>query len=314
MRIRSIIIGGALAFLGLLVLAGLVATASFYALFYFPNRTASTIRTIVSSGQQREYLLYVPKSYEPSRPASLVISLHPAMSWPTSQMNISQWNNVADEYGFLVVYPAGTGFGPKTWFMEGRQTPARMPDVRFISALIDTLEASYNIDPQRIYADGLSNGGGMAFVLSCTLPDRIAAVGMVAAARSLDWPWCADHRPVPAIAFHGTADPVAPYNGGPTPVGPDVFPAVLSFTATWAERNHCAPRPLLSTQATDVTRLEYTSCADGATVVLYTVRGGGHQWPGGKPLPAFLVGPYTRSIDATRLMWAFFQEHPFPAK
>jgi polyhydroxybutyrate depolymerase len=119
---------------------------------------------------------------------------------------------------------------------------------------------------------------------------------------------------VPGIAFHGTADRIAPYNGGPTPVGPDVFPAVLSFTATWAERNHCGPKPVQSTVAADVVRLEYLDCAGGATVVLYTIRGGGHQWPGGRALPAFLTGPYTRSINATRLMWAFFQEHPLPTK
>src|SRR5947209_15439212 len=89
-----------------------------------------------------------------------------------------------------------------------------MRDVRFISELIDTLRAAYNIDPTRIYANGLSIGGGMAFVLSCTLSDRIAAVGMVAAAQSLPSSWCTDHRPVPMIAFHGTADPIVPYQGG----------------------------------------------------------------------------------------------------
>ena len=189
-----------------------------------------------------------------------------------------------------------------------------MPDVVFISQLIDRLEASYHIDPARVYADGLSNGGGMAFALSCTLPDRIAAVGMVSAARSLDWPWCPDHRPVPMIAFHGTADPVVPYGGGPTPVGPDVFPSVRTFTATWARRNHCRADPSESTIAPDVSRLEYTGCADGAGVVLFTLEGGGHQWPGGRPLPEFLVGPYSRSVDATRQMWAFYSEHRLPTK
>jgi len=314
MRVRKILIRGVLILVGLPTLLALIAVVLFYALFYFPNRTTSTTGTIVSAGQKREYLLYVPKSYDPANPTPLVISLHPAMSWPTSQMNISQWNNVADEHGFIVVYPAGIGRGPRTWFMTGWQSPSRMPDVLFISELIDTLEVSYHIDQRRIYADGLSNGGGMAFVLSCTLADRIAAVGMVAAARSLEWQWCPGHRPVPTIAVHGTADPVAPYNGGRTPVGPDVFPSVLSFTATWAQRNRCGPTPLASTIAADVTRLEYMDCADSATVVLYTVQGGGHQWPGGKPLPAFLVGPYSRSIDATRLIWAFFREHPLPTK
>lgn len=314
MKVKRLIIGGVLAVIGVPVLLVVVAVASFYALFYFPNRTIGTRGTIVSSGQEREYLLYVPKSYYRGRPTPLVISLHPAMSWPSSQMNISQWNRVADEQGFIVVYPAGTGGGPKTWFMEGRRTPSRMPDVVFIAELIQTLETSYSIDPNRIYADGLSNGGGMAFALSCTLSDRIAAVGMVSAARSLEWSWCADRRPVPMIAFHGTADRVVPYDGGRTPVGPDVFPSVPGFTASWARRNRCRPNPIESAAAADVTRLEYTDCADDAGVVLFTVRGGGHQWPGGKPLPEFLVGRYSRSIDATSQMWAFFREHPLPRK
>ena len=277
MKIKKIIMGGVLIAIGVPILLVLIAGVSFYALFYFPNRTTSSSGTIVSSGQKREYLLYVPKSYDRARPAPLVISMHPAMSWPTSQMNISQWNSVADEHGFIVVYPAGTGGGPKTWFMEGRRTPSRMPDVIFISELIDTLESSYDIDPTRIYAEGLSNGGGMAFALSCTLSDRIAAVGMVSAARSLEWSWCTDQRPVPVIAFHGTADPVVPYNGGRTPVGPDVFPSVPGFTAAWAQRNRCGPNPIECAVAADVTRLQYTDCADDAGVVLFTVKGGGHQ-------------------------------------
>lgn len=309
MKIRKLVVGGVVVITGVFVLVVLIAVVSFYAIFYFPNRSTSISRTIVSSGQKREYLLYVPPSYDRAKQTPLVISMHPAMSWPTSQMNISQWNKVAEEHGFIVVYPGGVGGGPKTWFMKGWRTPSRMPDVMFVSELIDTLEASYNIDPTMIYADGLSNGGGMAFALSCTLSGRIAAVGLVAAARSLNWSWCPDRRPVPMIAFHGTADPVAPYNGGRTPVGPDVFPSVQSFTAMWAQRNRCGPNPIESAVAADVTRLQYTECADDAGVVLFTVKGGGHQWPGGKQLPEFLVGHYSRSIDATSEMWTFFRGH-----
>ncbi len=236
MKIKTILIGGAAIVVGVPVLLVAAAVVAFYAVMYFPNRTTATSHAIVSSGVKREYLLYVPKGHDRTKPAPLVISLHPAMSWPSSEMAISGWNALADEHGFIVAYPAGLGSGPKVWFMQGRRTPARMADVVFISDLIDTLEASFDIDRTRIYADGMSNGGGMAFVLSCTLPDRIAAVGMVAAARSLGWSWCPGHRPVPSIAFHGTADHFARYGGGPTPVGPDVFPEVLRFTATWAER------------------------------------------------------------------------------
>jgi polyhydroxybutyrate depolymerase len=310
MRTRKVVLWALLVAIGLPIVLVVILVISFYALFYYPNRTTAARGVIMSSGLKREYLVYVPASYDGARPVPLVISMHPAMSWPSSQMNITHWNDLADQNGFIVVYPAGTGFSPKTWFMRGKETPGRMPDVIFISNLIDTLTRKYRIDTTRIFADGMSNGGGMAFVLSCTLADRIAAVGMVSAARSLDWSWCTDNRPVPVIAFHGTADPVVPYEGGRTPVGPDIFPSVLTFTANWARRNRCGANPIESRLAEDVTRLEYTRCADSASVVLYTIVGGGHQWPGGRPLPAFLVGPYSRSIDATSIMWAFFAEYP----
>ena len=315
MNSKKIVIGAALVLLGLPIVLFLIVYAFFYAVFYFPNRTSATSGSIVSSAEKREYLLYVPKSYDRAKPTPLVINLHTSMSWPTSSMNISQWNLVADENGFIVVYPAGTGFGSKSWEMTGSETPSRMPDVIFISELIDKLEVSYNIDKTRIYADGMSNGGGMAFVLSCTLSERIAAVGMVSAGLYPEWSWCTDHRPVPVIAFHGTADPICPYNGGRTKFGDDIFPSVPSFMANWARRNRCEPNPIESAVAADVTRLQYTDCADDASVVLYTVKGEGHQWPGGKPIVAkWLVGPYSRSIDATRQMWAFFREYQLPRK
>src|SRR5438552_2915673 len=215
---------------------------------------------------------------------------------------------VADEHGFIVVYPSGEGGGgPQVWHEGGGAGPSR--DVRFISELIDTLEARYNIDPGMIYANGLSNGGGMSFQLSCTLSDRIAAVGMVGAALLVPFSWCTDQRPVPMIAFHGTADAAAPYKGGFSWVAPQRFQGVRAFTASWARRNRCGTNPVDSVVATDVTRLEYTKCADDAAVVLYTIRGGGHTWPGGQPLPEWFVGRTSNSIDASSLMWAFFRAH-----
>lgn len=292
--------------LGLPAVSVLLASAS----FYFLNRTSGAM---ISSGQRREYLLHVPSSYDRSKPAPLVISLHGGASWPAHQRDTSGWNRLADEHGFIVVYPAGSG-APRAWNVNHGEGLAR--DVRFISELIDTLEAAYNIDPARIYANGLSNGGGMAFVLSCALSDRIAAVGMVAAAHSLPWSWCTDPRPVPMIAFHGTADAFTLYHGGRSPVFPDsmILPSIPTWTANWARRNRCGPNPIESVVAADVTRLEYQSCADDAAVMLYTVQGGGHTWPGGKPMPESLAGFTSNGVDATSQMWAFFRERRLPKK
>jgi polyhydroxybutyrate depolymerase len=129
------------------------------------NRTNGTL---VSSGQEREYLLHVPKTYDPTKPTALVISMHGGAGWPAMQKETSRWNTLSESQGFIVVYPSGiSGRGPRAWHMS----PSGLArDVRFISDLIDTLKAAYNIDGARVYADGLSNGGGMAFRLSCSCP------------------------------------------------------------------------------------------------------------------------------------------------
>jgi len=301
-RDRKVVLGAVLGLLGLPVALAVAEAVSFHA----RNRSDGSL---VSSGERREYILHVPERYDPALPTPLVISMHGAGLWPAAQRDISLWNEVADEQGFLVVYPSAVrGGGPSGWHVDGGAGRAR--DVRFIAELIDTLTATYNVDPTRIYADGLSNGGGMAFVLSCTLSDRIAAVGLVASAQTLPWGWCTDERPVPMIAFHGTEDPVTPYDGGISWIGPIAFPAIPRWSARWAARNRCASEPVDTPLAPDVTRRAYAGCAGGADVVLHTVLGGGHSWPGGGPLPEWWVGPTTHSVDATRTMWAFFRAHP----
>src|SRR5438046_3752502 len=259
-------IGAVLALFSLPVLLVLVEAVSFRVV----NRPNGSF---MSSGRKREYVLYVPRSYDRAKPTPLVISLHGAGMWGAAQKETSQWNRVADEHGVIVGYPSGEGGGgPRVWHEGGGAEPSR--DVRFISELIDTLEARYNIDPGMIYANGLSNGGGMSFALSCTLSDRIAAVGMVGAALLLPFSWCTDQRPVPMIAFHGTPAAAGPYKGGFSWVAPQRFQGVRAFTASSARSNRCGTNPVDSVVATDVTRLEYTKCADDAAVVLYTIKGG----------------------------------------
>jgi len=300
---RTMVLGAVMALLGLPVAVALLEAVS----FNFQNRNNGAM---VSSGEEREYLVYVPKTYDRARKTPLVISMHGGALWGAAQRDTSQWNRVADEHGFIVVYPSGTGLARhRAW--RASQGAGQNRDVRFISELIDTLEAAYNIDPARVYADGLSNGGGMAFLLSCTLSDRIAAVGMVGAALFLPWDQCPDHRPVPMMAIHGTADRHTRYHGGVAWMARNQkFPDIPAWTATYARRNHCGPNPVESVVAADVTRIEYTNCAEDAAVVLYRIEGGGHSWPGGGPLPEWFVGTTSHSIDASSEMWAFFRDHP----
>jgi polyhydroxybutyrate depolymerase len=295
-------LAAALGILALPVLLAIINAVSFDVV----NRSNGSI---ISSGVKREYVLHVPASYRHGRPAPLVISLHGAGLWGGGQKTISQWNRLADREGVIVVYPSGfKDGGPRIWHVE--RSPRLARDIRFIAELIDTLAAHYSIDRARIYANGLSNGGGMSFVLSCTLSDRIAAVGLVAAAQTLPWQWCRDRRPVPMIAFHGTADAQVPYQGGSSWVSPRAFPGAAVWAANWARRNGCAAEPAKSVVAADVVRAQYVGCANDADVVLYTILGGGHTWPGGKALPEWFVGRTSNSVDATRVLWEFFRAHP----
>jgi polyhydroxybutyrate depolymerase len=300
MRTRLTIIAVAL-----ICLPGVVAAIE--AVRYFAvNRSSGTI---VSSGEPREYTLHVPPGYDANRPTPLVISIHGAALWPAGQQALSHWDRVADREGFIVVYPSGhIGQGPRAFGAE---------DVTFIADLIDSVQRTHNIDRTRIYANGLSNGGGLSFLLSCTMPDRIAAVGLVAAAHLFPPSLCRDLRPVPMIAFHGTADYATPYDGGKSGqpwILAKPFPSIPMVTAAWAKRNQCAPTPVESRVAPDVTRLEYTQCLSNAPAVLYTIHGGGHTWPGGDStyLPEWFVGTTTQSIDASSMMWEFFSKHPKP--
>jgi len=203
-------------FAALVILIGIPVALILAAAAYF-RVVDKTNGTIVSSGVTRRYLLYVPKTYDRSKPTPLIVSFHPAATWPAVEMSISRWNDVADEHGFIVVFPEGSGFlfgglgpGPQIWPGE--------PDVKFVSDLIDKLQREYNIDANRIYANGMSNGGDMAISRSCELPERIAAVGSVSGAYRRSEELCPNSKAVPVVMFHGTADKLAPYQGGKSPI------------------------------------------------------------------------------------------------
>jgi polyhydroxybutyrate depolymerase len=303
-RKRNLFLTSLLALLGFLSLS---LSALALILYLQIHRTNGTI---ISSGKKRTYLLYVPKSYRADRPAPLVVSIHGFAEWPAHQMEISRWNRVAEENGIIMFYPCGTGF-PLHWFTNG-QVDA-LQDVQFISDLIDRLQKEYNIDPQRIYANGLSNGGGMSFLLASSLSERIAAFGGVAGAYLLPWKDYNPVRLVPAIIFHGTQDPIVPFGGGASRSFEYPFPEINSWVKTLAAKNGCSPDPVELPARGEVSGKRYTDDAQNADVDYYIVENGGHSWPGGGYLPGVIVGHTTQDIDATRVMWDFFQQHPLKA-
>jgi polyhydroxybutyrate depolymerase len=123
---------------------------------------------------------------------------------------------------------------------------------------------------------------------------------------------CPTTRPVPVIAFHGTADSVDPYGGH----GQAYWTySVPQAAADWGRQNGCSPTPA-SSAGTGYALTQYQGCEGGASVALYSLTGEGHEWPGGPPLPrryTRVAGAQSNALDANNTMWTFFSAHPMPS-
>lgn len=237
---------------------------------------------IESGGQTRQYLLHVPATYNPEEPAALVLVFHGAGISAERFVGYSRFSNVADREGFLIVYPQGQGpIEEPHW-----DTSPSSRDVQFVRDLLDHLQQRCHVDPNRIYASGQSNGGGMANRLACDLAARIAAVGTVSGAYSSSR--CSPARPIPIFSIHGKVDKIVPYNGIP------------GWASAWAERNGCNPDPLDVPHNVLINEKHWTNCSEGADVVLYTIEDLGHEWT-------------HDLINFGQTIWEFFEQHPMNA-
>ncbi len=255
---------------------------------------------ITSDGVLRHYLLHVPSSYDASTPVSLIFNFHGYDSSSQQQEGLSGMSAKADQAGFIVVYPDALNKG----WSDG-PGPAGLQDLEFVRDLIGKLESQYNVDPKRIYATGMSNGGGMANRVGCSMADLFAAIAPDAGAYNF-WQDCSPRRPMPVLAFHGLQDQLAPYEGG----GFDVMePPIEDWAAAWAARDGCASTPSVTTPSSTVTIRAWSGCQGEADVVLYTLSDEGHSWPGSPTLPQAIT---SQAVNATDVMWDFFQAHPMP--
>jgi polyhydroxybutyrate depolymerase len=268
----------------------------------------SSTGSVESDGIERTYRLYVPQGYKSDRPTALVINYHGYGASAQEQERYSEYPDAAERYGFVVVSPQATS-SPSEWFLYGAIEAAYVDDFAFTGRLIDTLSASLCIDPARVYATGLSNGAGMAALTGCALSGRIAAIAPVAGEPYVAGE-CEGAGPVPIIAFHGTQDPLVPFEYSEDVGRPDIFRfGARNSMQDWARHNGCSMTLQTQRIAADVVLESYGGCKDGADVQLYVVEGGGHTWPGASiDMPG--LGGTTRSISATELSWLFFAAHP----
>ncbi len=279
-----------------------------------PLAPGNHTRAVDLDGKTRSYQVHVPPGFDGKTAVPLVLALHGFAMSPALMPGFTGLNETADREGFLVVYPGGTGF-PVRWNSGGFRGQSG-DDVGYIRAVLDDLSQAATVDSRRVYATGMSNGAMMCYRLAAELSDRIAAIAPVAG--TMATPDARPGRPVPVIHFHGTEDTLVGYEG-PGLKAPEgmSFRSVEQSVRTWVALNGCPEMAITTvlpdTNAKDECTVEcavYGPGKDGAEVVLYTVRGGGHTWPGRKA--AKFLGASTRDIDATTLMWEFFQRHPKP--
>ncbi len=255
----------------------------------------------------RTYRLAVPAHYLATRPTPLVLLFHGSGSNALQTSIYTQMPRRAAQAGYLVATPDGVA---GKWQLSA--PGAATDDLAFVTALIANLSSRYCVDRSRTYAAGISLGSEFSAIVGCTRSDHIAAIGLVAAEFLLRP--CTG--PVPVIAFHGTADPIVAYQSGGTGAAlPGVrVIGVEQNMAHWARLDGCAPQPHRSPVGPTVTRRTWKGCRAGSSVVLYSVLGGGHTWPGSPiTLAPTRFGTTTHQVDATGLMLAFFAHYRLPA-
>lgn len=263
-------------------------------------------------GLTRTYLFYVPQSVTRNHPAPLVLVFHGGGGHAYNMPRFTGFDRLADARGFIVAYPESVN----THWNDTRAL-SRADDVAFARTLITELEHSYSIDPARVYATGISNGGFFSQRLACELSSQIAAVASVAATMPETLPpVCHPSNPLSILFMQGTADPLVHIEGGPVARTHGRNISLADATKFWIDHNQTAKQPDSSdlpsrdTNGTSVHRDIYSGGKQDTEVVVYTIRGGGHTWPGGPQyFPAFLVGKVNHDINATAAIWDFFSRH-----
>ncbi len=274
----------------------------------FRRARAQNSNSITVDGLERTYEFYAPTAIQPDQPTALVIALHGGGGQGRGMRRLTGFDALADEKGFLVAYPDGLNrqWNDNREFIQGK---TQADDVAFIKALIVSLKKQYSIN--RVFITGMSNGAMMTYRLACELSDQITAAAPVAGnlVKGYD---CKPSQPVPLLAINGTADPLVPYNGGMVARERGEVISTDDTMKFWATNNGCTGDPteealpdIDPTDNTHVYKRTYPACT--ASLVLYRIQDGGHTWPGGSQyLPKRIIGPVNRDIDATHVIWDFF--------
>lgn len=282
----------------------------------------SSRHTLAFGGIRRSYTLHISDNAPKDKPVPLVLAYHGSGGDGANMAALTQWDAVSDREGFVVAYPDAVG---KNW-NDGRgvvtifSQMSNVDDVGFTEAVIADIERQHAIDSHRIYATGFSNGGMFVHLLAEKLSTKLAAIAPVGG--GIAEPLAATFKPAAPLSVfivHGQADPFVPYAGGDVDISNNgrVLPT-MQTVKIWTQRSMGNAKAQNGTlpdkDPTDHCKVKWTRWAagkNGPEVLLYTIEGGGHAWPGGPQfLPVSVIGNVCRDFDATTSIWEFFKKHP----
>lgn len=292
-----------------------------------PGRTEVTVR---SGGRDRTYVRYVPEGLAARQPAPLIVDF-PAYSPASLEESFSGFTKPdkagrvkADGVGAVVVTPEPVnGAGALlTWNYVG--TTGWTDDQLFVTDLLDHVEDTACIDPDRVLATGFAVGAVFASITACEQAERFAALATVSGLYSPAG--CNPTKALPVLSFHGTGDRFIPFDGsvGSGAAGLGLSPETTSglifmasrkgaraSSAAWADHDGCRMNAEDEPVADGVTREIWSGCDSASTVELYVIDGGEHTWPGSNGMVALegLLGPVSDDIVATDVIWDFFDAH-----
>jgi polyhydroxybutyrate depolymerase len=320
-RLKRFLLRSLLAFLG--VLAVLAALVGYFIYTPAPERPplSGTLSegTMEVAGQIRRYRAYVPRDLPKGAP--LVLVMHGSGEGPLAVREGTGYGfeRLADQHGFAVVYPKSFGFdwNDCSSISNTAVDGVRADDAGFLDALVDKLVGEWGVDPGRVFAAGISNGGSMAMRLALENPTRYRAVA--AALANVPAPQefqCQPAAQTPSIMIlNGTEDPLVPYAGGEINLLGLFYKGgqVISSTASaqyFADRNAIAGKPQVTlTQTAQGARVEHArwQATDGRIEVeLVTLHGAGHVLPQPWARRPRLLGPAPAEPNGPALIWAFF--------
>lgn len=270
--------------------------------------------TLTVADIERTYTLHVPADL--ATPAPLVIVLHGRFGSGASIARYTGFDALADEQGFIVAYPDALE-GEWNYVRRIPGYPVTHDDAAFLVALVDHLAAQHPVDLSRVYITGFSNGGFMAQRVACEDPARFAAFASVAAAGFGGMEHVcmeAGSTTAPMLLINGTDDDNIRWEGNSVTRGQRTIYVTYPVPETlgyWAAFNTCdadAETTDIPAQSPETqVRVLTVACPEDASVMLYAVIGGGHNWPGHEPRTApELFGHINHDIDATEVIWNFF--------